>query len=376
MSDNDELREVGKQLPWDKPDAARREAVRSALLVAAAEGTGRVGTRWPVVAGAFALGAIAAAAAVLLVVRRPVAESHAQIEASASADFERAVVGTSGEEVVRVHRGKLSVAPGAKVHFVTNDADVEGAGAIEIVARDDRLAEVSVKSGSAAVRVSGQQAVFLAAGQVWKAKPQVVAETIEPPKELPAVIEEPEPAAVDRKPPAEHPQPAPAPMPVPAVRTTAPVAPAPDAAPAPEPAPVAAAEPAPEVASTTPKNQLEQHFQLGYALLKAGKSADAARELGAAADAGGDDPLAADARYFQAIALVRAGRKTEAEHALVAFLDRAPKSIRRGRAVITLAHLISERGDTASARNWYESALADADPDVVSAARAGIAALK
>jgi TolA-binding protein len=112
------------------------------------------------------------------------------------------------------------------------------------------------------------------------------------------------------------------------------------------------------------------------ALLKASKHAEAARELLAAADSGGDDPLATDARYFAAVALTKAGRKTEAERALVGFLDRAATSIRRGRAAVMLARLIAERGDNASARAWFESALGDADASVVAAARSGIAALR
>ena len=111
-------------------------------------------------------------------------------------------------------------------------------------------------------------------------------------------------------------------------------------------------------------------------LLKSNQAAAAARELAAAVAAAPDDPLAADARYFQAVALTKAGRKTEAETVLVAFLDRAPKSIRRGRAAVMLARLIAERGDTTSAKAWFESALSDADPSVVAAARAGIAALR
>jgi Tfp pilus assembly protein FimV len=72
---------------------------------------------------------------------------------------------------------------------------------------------------------------------------------------------------------------------------------------------------------------------------------------------------------------VKAGRKTEAEHAYVAFLDRTRDSLRRGRAAVALARLIAERGDAKSARAWFESALADGDPDVVAAAKAGIATL-
>jgi TolA-binding protein len=159
--------------------------------------------------------------------------------------------------------------------------------------------------------------------------------------------------------------------------------PAPDPAPA-EPAP--AAQPAPEKTAAQPvetpaqpaphgRSATEQHFAAGYALLQQGKPAEAARELATAADSDGDPALAADARYFQAIALARAGRKTEAEAALVAFLDHAPRSLRRGRAAVMLAKLIAERGDRDSARRWFESALADPDPAVVAAARAGIAGL-
>lgn len=131
----------------------------------------------------------------------------------------------------------------------------------------------------------------------------------------------------------------------------------------------------PDPATKTGPTDVERRFQSGMSLLKANKHAEAARELLAAADTGGDDPLAADARYFAAVALTKAGRKTEAERALVAFIDRAPTSIRRGRAAVMLARLIAERGDHASARAWFESALGDADASVVAAARAGITAL-
>jgi len=392
MSDNDKLRELGKQLPWDKPDAARREAVRSQLLVAAAEGSGRVKTRWGVVGGAFAAGALAAAAAAMLVVRsdKPAsAPAVAQIEASTGADFERQK--TAQDEVVRVHRGQLVVAggaPGAHVHVATADADVDGAGSYEVAVVDDKLSEVSVRAGSASVRVTGQQAVFLAAGETWKAKPVVISQTFEAKDPLPAPIAPlppaPAPSVIVTPTRAE-----PAPT-SPAPTSPTPTSPAISSAPTPATAssPPTAAPPATGSGSAivavesplsppaaNPKSELERHFQDGYALLKANKPADAAREFGAAADAGGDAPLAADARYFEAMALVRAGRKTEAERALVAFLDRAPHSLRRGRATLSLARLIAERGDSASARNWYNAALGDPDPDVAAAARAALTAL-
>ncbi|MDQ3341227.1 MAG: tetratricopeptide repeat protein, partial [Myxococcota bacterium] len=127
------------------------------------------------------------------------------------------------------------------------------------------------------------------------------------------------------------------------------------------------------------KSRTEQHFQAGWNLLRQGKAREAAVELGAAADAdaSGSDPLAADARYFQAVALVRAGDKAAAERVLVAFIDRAgPSAMRRGRAAVLLGKLLRDRGDKKSARAWFESALGDADPAIAAAARAHLDSLR
>jgi TolA-binding protein len=434
MIEHDEpLRELGTQLPWDRPDAARRDAVRSSLLVEAAERAARPTTRWYVIGGAFAAGALAAAAAVLMFLgtdERPAPVSAARIEASPAAQFARQVTRTPTgvDEVVRVRAGSLAMSVGAMragdhVRVATRNAEVEGEGNYNVVVVADELREVKVTEGRATIRVTGQQAVFLAAGQSWKTGAAVAhADLIGPEPPAPA----PAPAAVPGAVPVPAPASAaaapasaaaavsgavPAPAPVPAPASAAAAAPASAAAAAlasdsvPVPAAVPVAKkpvakfeprgvdapvpaghvetpatapvevaPAVEPAQSGPK-QVERHFQAGMALLKAGKSAEAARELLAAVDAGGDDPLAADARYFAATALTKAGRKTEAERALVSFIDRAPKSIRRGRAAVMLARLIAERGDGASARAWFETALGDADPSVVAAARAGIAAL-
>jgi len=117
---------------------------------------------------------------------------------------------------------------------------------------------------------------------------------------------------------------------------------------------------------------IERHFQAGSALLRANKLREAALELAAAADASEVDPLSLDARYLQATALIGAGQSAEAERALVAFLDHAPRALRRGRAAVMLARLIAARGDVASARAWFSSALSDPDRDVAAAAQAGL----
>src|SRR5438094_81906 len=134
MSDNDdELRELGKQLPWDRPDEARRDAVRSSLLVAATAAQ-PPRSRWLAVGGGFAIGALAAAAAVLLIVHRAQPEHHvtaerARIDATSAADFERQITQTAVgvDEVVRVRNGKISLSIGElaaneHVRVATGDA--------------------------------------------------------------------------------------------------------------------------------------------------------------------------------------------------------------------------------------------------------------
>ncbi len=424
MSEQDErLRELGHELPWDRPDPARRDGVRSALLVAAAERDTRPSTRWYVVGGAFAAGALAAAAAVLLFVggdERPAPQTAARIEASPAAQVERKVTRTPTglDEVVRVRSGSLSVAvdalrAGDHVRVATRDAEVEGDGAYHVIVVGDMLQEVNVTNGTATVRVGGQRAQFLSTGETWTATPIVAREDI---KAGPAAVAPLPPDPVAPVPPAPVVvEPQPSAIPAPKLIAKKPIAepaaasiveqpesaqvveqaesaqvveqpesarvvkqpdPAPaSAASAPAAAPAIVDSEVPPSPTKSGPTEVERRFQAGMSLLKANKHAEAARELLAAADTGGDDPLAADARYFAAVAMTKAGRKTEAERALVGFIDRAPTSIRRGRAAVMLARLIAERGDSTSARAWFESALGDADASVVAAARAGIAAL-
>lgn len=432
--DDDRLRTLGRELPWDRPDDARREAVRSSLLLAAREQREAPRSRWPLIGGGFVAGALAAAAVTLVIVRphgdrgsaMAVAPVAAVIEAPATAEYEREVV-HDGQghlaEIVRVRGGLLKVAsahPGEHVQLTTADARVDGEGSYEVEVAEDRLRTLHVLAGSATLRLRDHQVVILAAGERWEAK--VVTARIE----LPRV--EPGPSPLASAPQPQQPSPlasAPQPPQPSSLASAQPQQPSPLArGRAPEAvdrvpeisrrAPEAAIR-APESVSretsavekpsqaatearteseanvrsaagtdkTTEAGQVrprgpsvtEQHFATGWQLLKQGKAAEAARQLGAAADSDDDPALAADARYLQAVALTRAGRKTEAEHALVAFLDHAPHSLRRGRAAVMLARLIAERGDTRSARAWYTSALHDPDAGVVAEAKAGLESL-
>jgi hypothetical protein len=459
MSERDRLDELGAELPWDRPDDERRASVRSSLLTAAAETSRRrsVG-RWFVVGGAFACGA---AAAVLAVALWPQAARDdgqlARVQASPATRLEDTVTrtATGSDETVRVHGGRVRLAVGElrrgdRVRVATGDAVVEGVGSYEVSVANDALSEVTVQAGTAQVHVSGHQAVFLAAGQTWRAS--VVTADLEPAK--PDGARTPATSAATSNASSSYTTPpnttasnttssnattsnagssnAAAPSATSSNATTSRVAtispnttsstttsqgttnpatsrvamtsqttasnattsrvapnspntgvPSPsstidkrDLPPgdSPKTADISIGTPPPLSSSARTKSVTEQHLQDGWALLRAGKASEAAAELGKAAD--GDGDLAADARYFQAVALIRAGRTVDAERALVGFLDHAPKSIRRGRASVMLARLFAARGDGTSARAWFESALEDHDPSVVAAARDGLTALR
>ncbi len=375
--ETDPLRDLGKQLPYDRPDSARRDAVRSSLLIAASEGRRRgARSRWRLVGGGFAAGVLAAAAVALVVLRPAEPEpTHTRIGSSTDAKtlYSRHTSTPTGtDRVMRVTAGtfSLEVPPGRKTEHVrvqTGDGEVDGTGMYKVVVAADALASVSVSTGTATVRLKGQQqAVFLAAGQTWQPTVVTADHDVPPANVVPLPVVAPiKPVVVAEVVPA-------APAAKPRSVSVAPTAPV-EAPPEPRPAVTAiTVEPSPGLAAGS--SPTETAFRAGYALLRDNQFAAAALELGKAAD--GDGPLAADARYFQAVALTKAGRAADAERALVQFIDRAATSARRGRAVVMLARLLAARGEATSARAWYEDALRDSDASVVAAARAGIAALR
>lgn len=487
MTSAERLRDLAKDLPFDRPDATRVDAVRTSLLDEVNASTSPTSSspsarrRYLFLGAAFTAGAVAAAAVALLVIRprdtdRSAALAHhvpAQITASTEARIEHHVVATTSgvDEIVQVHDGtvRLAVAnqrTGDHVRLRTRDAEVEGAGEYLVEVSGESLAKVAVRSGTARIIVVGRAPVFLAAGQTWHAS---VITTDLGPTPSPAHAEPTQPgdvvADVDPANDGTHAdslQPAPSSLDkardvspsiaatsrdvrpstgatsrdVPRTSrdvatdvrrsssttsstrhdvatdvrrsssttsstprdarsttvggtTTNPTVGATttnasrDIRPTPSTAtntatasqdvrPPTPSTTAPSAPSKKPVSEIEQRFQTGWKLLKAGRAKEAAIELGRAADAAPDDALAADARYLQAVALVRAGDRAQAERVLVAFLDRAPHSLRRGRAAVLLGRLFGERGDTRTARAWLESALHDQDPAVAAAARAGL----
>jgi TolA-binding protein len=480
---DDSLRELATQLPYDRPGADRTESVRASLLASAAVPAQPTPRRWLLVGGGFAVGAFAAAAIAIVVLRPsspPSHEAYARIESSSAAAVEHTLTATpSGgtDEIVRIHAGTLHLAvpaprAGDRVRIATSDAEIEGAGEYEVVVAAEALSRVTVTAGSATIRVVGKQdAVFLAAGQTWRASIQTADLTPVVPAPssgattasgspietsldgtssartpaagaaapsatgptgsttangspiettLDGVSSSPPPGAsrvtvsssrsVQERPsgrtnpatsastgratassPPTAPPTARATTSSPPTastsrtatspRTTSPSPPTADGSPleaelAPPTrpavtAPQLTADAAPQAPPTKPGSEIERHFRAGTALLRANKLAEAVVELGAAADAG-DSALAADARYYQAVALVKAKRGPEAERALVQFLDHAPTSIRRGRAAMMLGRLLADRGDAKTARDWFEVAAKDSDATVAAAAQAAL----
>ncbi|MGE3547595.1 MAG: tetratricopeptide repeat protein, partial [Kofleriaceae bacterium] len=358
--------------------------------------------RWLIAGGGFAAGALAAAAIAVVLVRGPqqpsLRASYATVQSTPTARVQhaRTITTTGIEEVVRVHDGtvRLAVTPasnGDRVRVQTADASLEGAGSYELVVAGDQLRGVNVATGSVMVTVQGQpRAIYLAAGQSWHPTVETTDLAVgQPPAVSPAppspdverqasagataVISKPDAGRSEA--PSHHAQ-----------RPTATVAQplgsqseqpprshvAPEQPSVPEPARMpAVTELAPAAPPADQVSATEQHFRAGVALLRGGKANEAAAELALAAD--GNDSLAADARYFQATALIKANRNADAEAALVRFLGQAPTSSRRGRAAVMLGRLLADRGDLATARKWFESAVGDPDPAVADAARAALA---
>jgi TolA-binding protein len=420
------LADLAKQLPFDAPDDARRESVRASLFLAVRDEQAAPRRSWGLAGVGFVAGALAAAAIAVLVVRTPASSStpapiadhgaYATVESSNAVALEHVITPTATGtiETVRVRAGKLRLAvpavrDGDRVQLATRDAQVEGAGAFDVEVVDDSLRSITVARGTARVVVEGQAPVFLATGQTWRAPietdvltPSVPSTNVTAanptdvvalaptnpsnPANIVAVAPVQADVAVTPPSPTVASRVAPPPTDVRAPKTvTAKEPTAPEATRTPEPArapevppltqpPVTANPPVADPSVDTEATDIvETHFQAGWKLLRAGKYAEAAKELGTAA--AGEGPLAADALYFQAQALIKISRGTEAERALVAFLDRSPSSPRRGRAVVMLARLLAQRGDTGSARTWYESVADDKDPAVQAAAKHGLTEL-
>lgn len=130
--------------------------------------------------------------------------------------------------------------------------------------------------------------------------------------------------------------------------------PAPDSVP--DGAPSARTEPTPEDA------RFEVAFRRGWAALRAKDSASAARAFEEASAPG--SPVAEEARYWHAIALLRDGRAAAAEEALRGLVERHPSSTRADEAALLIGRLRLDADDDEGARPWLQRAARSGRPAV------------
>jgi hypothetical protein len=423
-----ELSRLARLLPSKGPDRARVEELRTSLLAEAERDQGRwrrpLGrpTRW---LAAAALAAVVAGGAGLWRLGRPerrpvmvtmarltrpassgiadaaVPRSWATLQSSPGAEFSRSD-DEDPDEVVHLRQGLLRVdvqklPPGRRYRVITGDGEVEVRGTrFEVAAEKDRLARVTVLSGRVAIRryrrpVEGDggrghgggtadergremalaepESLVLGPGEFWEAGAVAAASApaaLEAPSAQP-VPAPPPPAVVPsrrvhpvRRAPAGHP---------PAAKVVTP-------APAPASPPASGATVATAPAAPASGTAAEQEFRQGWTALREGDLGRAARAFERAVRLDPTDSIVEDARFWRAVALVRARRSPEAEVALRLFLQKHPASPRFGEASVTLGWLLLDRGDRQGARGLFEAARHDRVASVRASARSGLARLQ
>jgi TolA-binding protein len=170
------------------------------------------------------------------------------------------------------------------------------------------------------------------------------------------------------------------PPPAPVIRPAPTLQPAPEAPaaprvipPAPEPAPQA--QP-PRPATTHRRRAVEGAFDQGWSALRAGRPAQAAAAFERALARDARHPLAADASFWRAVALIEAKQPEQGLAALEVFLTRFPDSERAARAATMAGWLLLDAGNLPAARARFQAAAADPAAEVARSARAGLAAIE
>jgi TolA-binding protein len=120
----------------------------------------------------------------------------------------------------------------------------------------------------------------------------------------------------------------------------------------------------------------DERFQAAWSALNAGANQEAAAELEHLLAEEPDHPLAEDAAYWRAIALIRGERSNEAEEALTAFRARYPESPRIGEVSMFLGWRQLERGELDSAAAQFREALESPLPEIKTRATEALEAIK
>lgn len=390
----DDLRAAARQVPFRQPTPALRDALRDALIDAASAAPPSPRRRRARTAAGLALLAAAASLALWLSpgVRATlfdaasrsaldVGQPRATVHAAIGADVEHTrrlrrdhpVIGV--DEVVRVREGHVAVSvephrPSERIRVLAGEVEVqvlavEVAASFHVAVEQNRLIEIRLESGRAALHFPDQESIELEPGGTWQSTGRSVAREPVPP-----------PRTTGAQPGAAGPLPASPPSTAGPARRGAGVRASiaedpPDADPTPrfdEPANL----PPPPIAG--PATASERAFGQGFRALRGGHHVEAADRLSQAIRGDPGGPLAADARYWRAVALGRAGQARKARRALADFLAHHPASARSGAASVMLGWLLLEAGDRNAAARRFRAAAADRDPAVRSSAAKGLAA--
>lgn len=368
------LTALGQALPSHAPTDARRESVRTRILAQVeAPPARRHGLVWTAAA---ALLLIAVAGWSLWSPQGAQDPVWAQVTPAPGADFQRQR--TAAVETVVLRDGVIAVyvsprSTDTQVRILTADAELFVRGTRFSVAADaGRLTRVEVISGQVELRPRGRPTVQLADGARWDA--ESVAEVVAP--KVPSPVPEPvdkgamEPAEAR----VEAPRTAVSPTrsrPTGVSGTSAGATPKSTPAP-PTEAPVPpTAPPAPEERAVSAQTQ---RFDAGWTALRTGRHTTAVDAFTAAAELPG--PLVADAHWWRAVALGRAGRDIEAQSALERYLSTYPRSARRAEASVMLGWLHFASGRMDAAEKAFRGGLDAAKPAVRSRAAEGAAAVE
>ncbi len=379
--------ELARELPVASPDAERVEAVRTSLLSSVEDHEPAPRRSWM-----YASGALAAAAAVLLVigvqrggdplsvaVQGPIADDtttrRAAVEASQAAHFTH--TRSHGDEIVQLARGGLTVRvadlrAGERFRVVSGKAEVEAqSAAFEIKAGDDGLQSVHVRSGQVVIRVAGHKAVFLGAGQTWRPRVASVRENVgsmklpdpdSAPQPQPDSVEPPPTPAADR---VDRPTRA-----TPRATTDTPRTETKPKTDEVAPVPPATTKPAAVVSPA------ESAFKRAWTAMRAKRYRDAAAGFGRVIALTPTGSFAPDARYWRGLALMRAGDTGAGRAALESFLVNHASSPRVGEVSAMLGWLHLKAGRKQLARQYFKAAVDDPRDDVRTSARAGLKAAR
>jgi TolA-binding protein len=129
---------------------------------------------------------------------------------------------------------------------------------------------------------------------------------------------------------------------------------------------------APPPSSTNPPSPAELAFSEGWQALRSDDYPRAAAAMRRASEVAPASALAADARYWEAVALARQGSDAKARLAMEEFLRRFPGSPRAGEVSAMLGWLLLDSHEWSAAERLFRAAESDRAPAVRESARKGL----